>query len=399
LDRFKAVNDTIGHVAGDRLLIAATERLRYHVKEKDIIGRLGGDEFTVVLEDIAGPEVAGDVAGRIVESMSQSFLIDGHEMFVTASVGVAMCPSDGVDAQTLLKNADVAMYRAKERGKNTYQFFDKEMNVQAFEHLLLENNLWHALERNEFELHYQPQVASVGGEIVGVEALLRWRHPEFGLVMPGRFISLAEQTGLIVPIGAWVLRAACRQAKAWLDSGLNVGHMAVNLSARQFADGGLLSIVEGALETSGLPPDLLELEITESAIMQKPHDAVSLLRRFREMGVAVSIDDFGTGYSSLVTLKQYPLDCLKIDRGFIEGIPHDSDDVAITESIIAIARKMRLKVVAEGVETIEQFDFLRLAGCDRIQGYLMGRPMSAQDLIEKLHADRALSSQSNISLV
>ncbi|MBV8466637.1 MAG: PAS domain S-box protein [Burkholderiales bacterium] len=392
LDRFKAVNDTLGHEAGDQLLMAATERLRFHVKDKDVIARLGGDEFTVMLEDIAGPEVAGEVAGRIVESMAQPFVINGHEMFVTASVGVAMCPSDGVDAQTLLKNADVAMYRAKERGKNTYQFFDKDMNAQAFEHLLLENSLWHALEREEFELHYQPQVNTADGNITGVEALLRWRHPDFGLVMPGRFISLAEQTGLIVPIGAWVLREACQQAREWINAGYTLGHVAVNLSARQFADGGLLSTIQGVLESTGLPPQVLELEITESTIMRNPAEAAQLLDDLRNMGVAVSVDDFGTGYSSLVSLKHYPLDCLKIDRGFIEGIPVDADDVAITEAVIAIARKMRLKVVAEGVETQEQFDFLRSSGCDRVQGYLMGSPVPAEDISARLAASRAYAT-------
>ncbi|GAB3266179.1 PAS domain S-box protein [Chitinimonas naiadis] len=387
LDRFKAINDTLGHGTGDRLLVAATERLRNQVKETDLVGRLGGDEFTIVLENLSAPEVAADVASRIVNAMAQHFVIDGHEMFVTASVGVAVYPHDGIDATALLKNADVAMYRAKERGKNTYQFFAKEMNAQAFEHLLLENSLRHALERQEFELHYQPQVATSNGSIVGVEALIRWRHPELGLVPPAQFISMAEQNGLIVPIGAWVLHEACRQGRQWLDAGHALAHVAVNLSARQFADDHLLDTIRAALSESRLPPSMLELEITESTIMQKPQDAVTLLHKLRAMGVALSIDDFGTGYSSLVSLKQYPLDNLKIDRGFVAGIPHDADDQAITEAIVAIARKMRLKVVAEGVETIEQFDFLRAAGCDIAQGYLLGRPMPAHELAAMLSAD------------
>lgn len=387
LDRFKAINDTLGHGIGDRLLVAATERLRNQVKETDLVGRLGGDEFTIVLENLDAPEIAADVASRIVNAMSQHFVIDGHELFVTASVGVAVYPSDGMDATSLLKNADVAMYRAKERGKNTYQFFAKEMNAQAFEHLLLENSLRHALERHEFELHYQPQVATATGSVVGVEALIRWRHPELGLVPPAQFISMAEQNGLIVPIGAWVLREACRQGRVWLDAGHALTHVAVNLSARQFADDKLLETIRNALAESRLPASMLELEITESTIMQKPQEAVTVLHQLREMGVALSIDDFGTGYSSLVSLKQYPLDNLKIDRGFVSGIPHDPDDQAITEAIVAIARKMRLKVVAEGVETIEQFDFLRAAGCDIVQGYLLGRPMPAADLAAMLSAD------------
>ncbi|MDN3579095.1 PAS domain S-box protein [Chitinimonas viridis] len=390
LDRFKAINDTLGHGAGDKLLVAATERLRNQVKATDLLGRLGGDEFTLVLENLPNPEMAADVANRVVDAMAQHFFIDGHEMFVTASVGVAVYPGDGHDAASLLKNADVAMYRAKQRGKNTYQFFAKEMNAQAFEHLLLENSLRHALERGEFELHYQPQVATETGEIVGVEALIRWRHPELGLVPPARFIPLAEQNGLIVPIGAWVLQEACRQGREWLDAGYGLRHIAVNLSARQFADDNLLGYISEALSQSGLPPHMLELELTESTVMQQPQDAVRLLLRLQEMGVALSIDDFGTGYSSLVSLKQFPLDNLKIDRGFISGIPHEGDDMVITEAIVAIARKMALKVVAEGVETVEQFDFLRAAGCDLVQGYLLGRPMPASELMMRLSADKVL---------
>jgi PAS domain S-box-containing protein len=343
LDRFKSVNDTLGHDAGDQLLRAAADRLRYHVKDTDTVARLGGDAFAVVLESIAGPEVA----------------------------------------------ADVAMYRAKERGKNNYQFFDKEMNAQAFEHLLLENSLWRGVERQEFELLYQPQVSTVSGEIVGVEALLRWRHPDLGLISPGKFVPLAEQTGLIVPIGGWVLQEACRQAKHWLDEGYRLRHVAVNLSARQFLDDGLITTVQNALLKSGLPAAMLELELTESTIMQKPREAVSVLHGLRQMGVALSIDDFGTGYSSLVSLKQYPLDNLKIDRGFVEGIPEDPDDIAITEAIIAIAHKLGLRVVAEGVETEAQFDFLRAAGCDLIQGYLVGTPVTADELMRRLRRSGA----------
>jgi diguanylate cyclase (GGDEF)-like protein/PAS domain S-box-containing protein len=383
LDRFKTVNDTLGHIAGDRLLVAAAERLRRQLKADDVAARLGGDEFTVLLEDPTSSGAAGKLAERLIAAIAQPFVIDGHEMFVTASIGVACYPADGKDAATLLKNADVAMYRAKERGKNTFQFFTSDMNAQSFERLLLENSLRHALDRNEFELHYQPQFYTDSGRIAGVEALIRWRHPELGLILPGTFITLAEQNGLIVPIGAWAMQEACRQGKAWLDAGYRFGHVAVNLSARQFSSGDLLDTIRAALDNSDLPAAMLELEITESAIMYDPPEAVMLLDRIRDMGVALSIDDFGTGYSSLASLKQYPLDSLKIDQSFVRGIPHDADDIAITEAIIAIAHKMRLKVVAEGVETKEQAEFLRVAGCDMAQGFLLGRPVAPAELVRQ----------------
>jgi diguanylate cyclase (GGDEF)-like protein/PAS domain S-box-containing protein len=381
LDRFKAVNDTLGHQAGDRLLVAAAGRMRALLKESDIAARPGGDEFTVLLEEPTATSAAAVLAERLIASLAQPFVIEGQEMFVTASVGIACYPADGHDAATLLKNADVAMYRAKQRGRNTFQFFTSDMNTRAFEQLLLENSLRRALERGEFELHYQPKFEAADERIAGLEALIRWRHPELGLVLPGTFIAMAEQNGLIVPIGTWVLREACRQGRAWLDAGYEFGHIAVNLSARQFSAGDLIEDIRAALADSGLPPARLEFEITESTIMHNPPEAVQLLGRIRDMGVALSIDDFGTGYSSLVSLKQYPLDSLKIDRGFIQGIPHDADDVAITEAIIAIAHKLRLKVVAEGVETAEQAAFLRAAGCDTLQGFLLGRPVSAAEVV------------------
>ncbi|HEY8605930.1 MAG TPA: EAL domain-containing protein [Noviherbaspirillum sp.] len=386
LDRFKTVNDTLGHRAGDQLLVAATQRMRQQLSGNEIIARLGGDEFTILAQDTPGGGSAAKLADRIIRTLSQPFSIDGQEMFITASIGVACYPTDGDDAATLLKNADVAMYRAKERGRNTFQFFTAGMNTQAFEQMLLENSLRRALERSEFELHYQPQFANATGALAGVEALIRWRHPDLGTVFPGTFIALAEHNGLIVPIGAWVLHEACRQGKAWLDAGLCFGHVAVNLSARQFAADDLLDTIRAALDGSGLPPAMLELELTESAIMHNPGEAIELLDRIRAMGVMLSIDDFGTGYSSLASLKQYPLDSLKIDRSFVKGVPHDADDVAITEAIIAIAHKMGLKVVAEGVETAQQADFLRAAGCDVSQGFLLGRPVPAGEAAQLMGA-------------
>jgi diguanylate cyclase (GGDEF)-like protein/PAS domain S-box-containing protein len=380
LDRFKTVNDTLGHHAGDLLLVAAVERLREQLCPDDLLARFGGDEFVVVLGEAPQADQIAAVAQRLIDHILRPFSVNGQEIFIGASIGSASYPDHGSDAITILKNADIAMYRAKERGKNAFQLFNNEMSNQILEQMLLENSLRHALERQEFELFYQPQFSAVDGVICGAEALIRWRHPTRGLVLPGHFISLAEQTGLIVPLGAWVLREACRQGKAWLDRGYQFGRIAVNLSPRQFSSDDLLAVIDGALAQSGLPSAMLELEITEGAIMQNPQDAVVLLKRMRQLGVTISVDDFGTGYSSLASLKQYPLDTLKIDRSFVKGIPHDLDDVAITEAIIAIAHKLHLKVVAEGVESAAQDAFLCAAGCDIVQGYLRAQPLSASEI-------------------
>ncbi len=385
LDRFKAVNDTLGHLAGDRLLKAAAERMCAELGATDIAARLGGDEFTVLLEDPPGSSRAEGLAARVIASMARPFHLNGQEVFVTASIGVARFPEDGEDAATLLQHADVAMYRAKERGRNICRFYTEDMSDHGLEQLMLENSLRRALERGEFELHYQQQIDTTSGRIAGIEALIRWRRPGVGLVPPAAFIELAERNGLIGPIGAWVLREACRQAREWMDAGLDFGRIAVNLSACQFGAGDLLDTIRDALDVTGLPATKLELEITESAIMQNPQEAIELLEGIRAMGVTLAVDDFGTGYSSLASLKQYPLDRLKIDRSFVSGIPEDADDIAITEAIIAVAHKMGLKVVAEGVETEAQLAFLRAAGCDFAQGYLHGKPQDAAS-IERLLA-------------
>jgi len=383
LDRFKTVNDTLGHHAGDQLLVAAAERLREQLRPDDVLARFGGDEFVVILGGSPPQDMISAIAQRLINSILRPFVINGHEMFISASIGSAAYPEHGEDAIAILKNADIAMYHAKERGKNAFQLFSKEMSNHALEQMLLENSLRHAIERKEFELYYQPQFSAVDGAICGAEALIRWRHPTRGLVAPGMFITLAEQTGLIVPLGAWVLREACRQGKVWLDRGYQFGRIAVNLSPRQFSSDDLLSTIDNALGQSGLPSAMLELEITEGAIMQNPQEAVVLLKRMRQLGLTISVDDFGTGYSSLASLKQYPLDTLKIDRSFVKGIPADADDVAITEAIIAVAHKLHLQVVAEGVESQEQHDFLRAAGCDIVQGYLHSKPLSAGEIEAK----------------
>ncbi len=380
LDRFKNINDSLGHEAGDRLLQEVGRRLRHHLRESDTVARLGGDEFVVLVEDCGDARELTAIAQNILAAIGRPYMLSGREFHVTGSVGISTYPVDGQDPPALLKNADIAMYLAKDRGKNTFQFYAAQQNGQAFERLALESALRHALTRREFALHYQPRVDIVTGRMVAVEALLRWNHPDLGTVAPNQFIPLAEETGLIVPIGRWVLRSACAQAAQWRADGLAGMRVAVNLSARQFVDDALIVDVGDALAEAALPPDGLELEITESMVMQSPERAVTTLSRLRELGIAVSIDDFGTGYSSLGYLKRFPIDSVKIDRSFIKDLPHDADDAAITRAVIAMARSLRIRVVAEGVETREQLDFLRTHECDECQGFFLSRPLPAPEL-------------------
>ncbi|MFN4237785.1 MAG: EAL domain-containing protein [Vogesella sp.] len=386
LDRFKLINDSFGHQAGDEVLHEIAARLTQSAQRFGLVARLGGDEFTLLVRDFDSHETLGRMAKEVLAALARPMRVEQHEVFVSGSIGISVYPNDGIDANTLLKNADAAMYRAKEAGKNTYQFFDAEMNIQTFERLLMESGLRQALERGEFELHYQPQVSCDGVTLEGVEALIRWRHPQLGLIAPVRFIPLAEETGLIKPIGAWVLREACYQMVAWDQAGLAVPRLAVNLSARQFEQQTLLTEVNDVLAATGLQPARLELEITESMLMQNPQEAVLLLGELKALGVKLSIDDFGTGYSSLSTLKRFPLDYLKVDRSFIEGLPADEDSAAITEAIIAMARKLHFTVIAEGVETAAQGAFLRHAGCAILQGYFFSRPLPADQLAQWLAA-------------
>ena len=388
LDRFKVINDSLGHEAADILLCLVADRLRVQLREGDCLARVGGDEFVVLMENYDNSSGVSACAQRLVEQLGAPYLLGKKDCHITVSIGISTFPVDGSDSQSLLKAADVAMYRAKETGRNNYQYYLPSMNIHTLERLELESDLRRALERGEFFLHYQPKVEVASGLITGVEALLRWRHPIRGLVPPLDFIPLAEETGLIVPIGEWVLATACARTKAWQGRGLPKLSVAVNLSARQFADTMLLAKLTRIIHASGLDPALLELEITESVVMSNGESAVGVLEKLKSIGVQIAIDDFGTGYSSLAYLKRFPIDILKVDRSFIRDIPADSGDMKITRAIIAMAHGLRLKVVAEGVETPEQLKFLGSQSCDAVQGYFLYRPLREEELADVLKRNR-----------
>ncbi|PWB35431.1 diguanylate phosphodiesterase [Pseudomonas sp. SDI] len=381
LDRFKPINDSLGHAAGDRMLKDMAERLLDCVDEDDTVARMGGDEFTLLLQPRATREIALNraihVAEQILGSLVRPFVLENREFFVTASIGIALSPQDGSELSQLMKNADTAMYHAKERGKNNFQFYQADMNASALERLELESDLRHALEQNEFILYYQPQFSGDGKRLTGAEALLRWRHPQRGLVPPGDFIPVIEELGLVVDVGDWVIAEACRQLKAWHQAKVRVPKVSVNISARQFSDGQLGTRIATILKDTGLPPACLELELTESILMREVDEAMVILDSLKNLGLSIAVDDFGTGYSSLNYLKQFPIDVLKIDRTFVDGLPEGEQDAQIARAIIAMAHSLNLAVIAEGVETHEQLEFLREHGCDEVQGYLFGRPMPA----------------------
>ncbi len=391
LDNFKRINDTLNHSVGDLLLKAVAERLTKHVRISDTVARrgintlsntfarLGGDEFTVLLSEINPPQDAARIAQRILNSLSIPFRLEGHEVFVSCSIGIAIYPFDGEDTDILLKNADAAMYHAKDQGKNNFQFYKQSMNASAFERLTMENSLRKAVERNELILYYQPRMEISTGRIVATEALLRWNHPDKGLIAPADFIPLAEETGLIIPIGEWVLKTASAQNKAWQELGGGLSNIAVsvNLSGQQFKQEGLTEIIEKVLNDSSLKPEHLELEITESVIMKNAESIIAMFHELKKMGMKLSMDDFGTGYSSFSYLKRFPLDIIKIDRSFIKDIGDKNEDAAIVKAIIAMAHTLKLRVVAEGVETEQQLEFLRELGCDEMQGYLLSHPLPA----------------------
>lgn len=377
LDRFKFVNDTLGHEAGDVLLRVLAGRLQLAAREADTVARLGGDEFVLVLPENTedGPGLA--VLQRIMDAVAQPLVSNEHEFFLTCSIGVATYPADGKTAESLIKHADIAMYRAKEMGRNTFQFYTATMNERTLDRLSIETDLRHALDRGEFAVHYQPQVDLSSGRIVGMEALIRWNHPVHGLIPPARFIGLAEEMGLIIPIGAWVIATACIQTKAWQQAGLGDLRVTVNLSPRQFTQKVLVQSIADVLHATGLEPRFLELELTETMVMSDVDNAIAILRNLKRLGIHISIDDFGTGYSSLSYLRRFPIDVLKIDQSFVNDLTVDADNAAIVVSIISLAHSLRLQVIAEGVETAEQLAFLRTHGCDQMQGYYFSRPIGA----------------------
>mgnify|MGYP000559903350 CR=1 FL=1 len=381
LDRFKPINDSLGHAAGDRMLKDMAARLLECVAEDDTVARMGGDEFTLLLQPGATQQAALTraihVAEQILASLVKPFVLEGREFFVTASIGIALSPQDGNELSQLMKNADTAMYHAKERGKNNFQFYQADMNASALERLELESDLRHALEQEEFTLYYQPQFSGDGKRLTGAEALLRWRHPRRGLVPPGDFIPVIEELGLVVEVGEWVLKEACQQLREWHKAKVRVPKVSVNISARQFSDGQLAMRIANILQETGLPPACLELELTESILMREVSEAMLILDGLKRLGLSIAVDDFGTGYSSLNYLKQFPIDVLKIDRTFVDGLPSGEQDAQIARAIIAMAHSLNLAVIAEGVETHEQLEFLREHGCDEVQGYLFGRPMPA----------------------
>jgi diguanylate cyclase (GGDEF)-like protein len=382
LDRFKVINDSLGHNIGDQLLQAVAARVQSCVRESDTVARLGGDEFTIMIPSLVRSEDAAPVAQKILEAVRYPFHLDGREFYITTSIGISLYPEDGMDAETLIKNADTAMYQAKEQGRDNYQLFNAYINAKALQRIALEHGLRRALLNDEMKVHYQPIFDFRAGKIVGMEALLRWTHPDMGPIPPSVFIPLAESTGLMSPIGQWVLRTACRQAKEWHDQGFRNLSLAVNLSVTQLQQPDLVARVKEVLEETGLPPRLLELEITESSAMQSPEASVRTLYDLKKLGIRISLDDFGTGHSSLSYLKRFPIDTLKIDQSFVRDINSDPDTAAIVTAIIAMAHSLRLKVIAEGVEFSEQASFLKHYSCDQMQGYLIKAPVGAEEFFE-----------------
>lgn len=378
LDEFKQINDSLGHAVGDLVLQQVARRFLSVVREEDSVARLGGDEFTVILEAVQSVENVSQIAQKLIHVTQEPLHIDMRELYVTTSIGISLYPSDGQDAETLLRNADTAMFKAKEQGRNAFHFYTEDMTEKAYDRILMETNLRNALRNDEFVLYYQPQFDLLSGAVLGLEALIRWKLPEGGMIAPGRFIPVAEESGLIIPLGVWVLREAFSQARAWHEQGLLNGRIAVNLSGKQLYQRDLLEVIRGVLKESGCEPAWIELEVTEGFVMKNPEQSIQLLGELRAMGFELSIDDFGTGYSSLAYLKQLPISKLKIDQSFVRGIPADADDVAIARAVIALGRSLELTTIAEGIETEEQRAFMLAEGCDEAQGYLFSHPLPVE---------------------
>ena len=387
LDRFKSINDALGHNVGDELLKLVSWRLKESIFGGDTVARLGGDEFAIVLPDLDKPDNAARAAGKILERLGQSFRVGTHELYTATSIGISIYPRDGRQIEDLLKHADAAMYSAKDAGRNTYRFFTHDMSTRMSDNMDIETGLRKALIRHEFELHYQPMVNLRSGLVTSVEALLYWQHPDKGLLRPNTFIPLAEETGLIAPIGEWVLQQVCEQARAWHDRGIGPVRLSFNVSPMQFNSQGFSTQITEALGQSGLPPAWFGLELTENAVMQQPKQAASTLSRLSDLGIWIGIDDFGTGYSSLGYLKEFPISAVKIDLSFVRGVPENPGDVAIVKAIISMAHSLGMEVVAEGVENIEQLKFLLEQGCDMAQGYLFGPPLTVRRCESALYND------------
>jgi len=384
LDHFKLINDTSGHLVGDELLKHVALRLTDIVGKNNTISRFGGDEFTVMLPSIDSIDIPAELAKDILASLAQPFFLSSNEVTISASIGIGIYPDNGADVSALLKSADSAMYRAKENGRSSYQFYTEQMNIDAQERVTIERDLRKALKEGEFFLHYQPQIEVQNNKVIGLEALIRWQHPVKGLIPPDKFIPIAEATGLIVPIGEWVINSACHQFRQWQKAGFDYFNIAINLSGRQFFQKGLLSSIKAIMEETDITPSNLEFEITESMMMNNIEETIETLEEIKMLGVELSIDDFGTGYSSLSHLKRFPLNKLKIDRSFVQGLPEDLDDVAIVEATIAIAHALNLTVIAEGAETQEQLEFLKARNCNEVQGYYFSRPLPVEGVTQYL---------------
>jgi diguanylate cyclase (GGDEF)-like protein len=393
LDRFKKINDSLGHTVGDELLRRVAQRFQSSIRNEDTVSRLGGDEFTVIMESLHKPQHATVTAQKLIEAMEEPFVIQGHEFFITTSIGISLYPQDGAIAEELLRNADSAMYRAKDEGRNTFQFYTSDMTEQAFERILMETNLLRAIEKKELVVYYQPQISLKTREIIGLEALIRWNHPELGLVSPARFIPLAEDNGLILPIGEYVLSTACRQLAEWERLGIRPGRVSVNLSGKQLQKKGLLDMISKALEDCSCQPEWLELEVTEGFVMEDPEHSIPVLQSIRDLGIELAIDDFGTGYSSLAYLKRLPITKLKIDQSFVRDIPDDPEDEAIARAILALGYSLNLKVIAEGVENAAQEAFLLNEGCVEAQGFFYAAPLPVEEIDQLLNSEHLIQNE------